>query len=208
MHQRANEVVERVNQAYVAEDGAMQAELKKNALLIIGSSALALLVGLLAAWLITRLIVAPLRSVIQVAQQIAAGDLSATVEVTRRDEIGQLMLAMQQMGAGLSTIVSGLQAGIERLASSAQSLSAVTEQTNLEVSSQKEETEQVATAMNQMTATVHDVARNAEEAALAAQTADDKVESGQQVVRQSMARIEQLADSATSASSKDRKSQC
>jgi methyl-accepting chemotaxis protein len=201
LHQRASQVVERVDQAYVAEDRSMQAELKKNSLLIIGSSALALLVGLIAAWVITRLIVAPLRSVIRVAQQIAAGDLSATIEVTRRDEIGQLMQAMQQMGAGLSSIVSGLQAGIEQLASSAQSLSAVTEQTNLEVSSQKEETEQVATAMNQMTATVHDVARNAEEAAQAAQTADGKVESGQQVVRQSMARIEQLADSATSASS-------
>ncbi|PMW99943.1 methyl-accepting chemotaxis protein [Pseudomonas sp. FW215-R2] len=201
LHQRAAQVVERVDQAYVAQDVAMQGELKKNSVLIIGSSALALLVGLIAAWVITRLIVAPLRSVMHVAQRIAAGDLSATVEVTRRDEIGQLMQSMQQMGAGLSTIVSGLQAGIEQLASSAQSLSAVTEQTNLEVSSQKEETEQVATAMNQMTATVHDVARNAEEAALAAQTADDKVESGQQVVRQSMARIEQLADSATSASS-------
>jgi methyl-accepting chemotaxis protein len=201
LHQRAAQVVERVDQAYVAEDHSMQAELKKNSLLIIGSSALALLVGLIASWVITRLIVTPLRSVIRVAQQIAAGDLSATIEVTRRDEIGQLMQAMQQMGAGLSSIVSGLQAGIEQLASSAQSLSAVTEQTNLEVSSQKEETEQVATAMNQMTATVHDVARNAEEAAQAAQTADGKVESGQQVVRQSMARIEQLADSATSASS-------
>ena len=201
LHQRADQVVARVDQAYAAEDRSMQTELKKNSLLIIGSSALALLVGLVAAWVITRLIVGPLRSVIRVAQQIASGDLSATVEVTRRDEIGQLMQAMQQMGEGLSHIVSGLQAGIEQLATSAQSLSAVTEQTNLEVSSQKEETEQVATAMNQMTATVHDVARNAEEAAQAAQTADGKVESGQQVVRQSMARIEQLADSATSASS-------
>ncbi|MNS15868.1 Methyl-accepting chemotaxis protein McpS [compost metagenome] len=201
LHQRAAQVVERVDQAYVAEDQSMQTELKKNSLLIIGSSALALLVGLIAAWVITRLIVGPLRSVISVAQQIASGDLSGTIEVTRRDEIGQLMQAMQQMGAGLSHIVSGLQAGIEQLATSAQSLSAVTEQTNLEVSSQKEETEQVATAMNQMTATVHDVARNAEEAAVAAQTADGKVESGQHVVRQSMARIEQLADSATSASS-------
>jgi methyl-accepting chemotaxis protein len=201
LHQRAAQVVERVDQAYVAEDQSMQVQLKNNSLLILGSSVLALLVGLIAAWVITRLIVAPLRTVIRVAQQIAAGDLSAKVEVTRRDEIGQLMQAMQQMGAGLSQIVSGLQAGIEQLATSAQSLSAVTEQTNLEVSSQKEETEQVATAMNQMTATVHDVARNAEEAALAAQTADGKVESGQQVVRQSMVRIEQLADSATSASS-------
>ncbi|WP_420094441.1 methyl-accepting chemotaxis protein [Pseudomonas cichorii] len=110
------------------------------------------------------------------------------------------MLAMQQMGEGLSRIVSGLQSGIEQLSSSAQSLSSVTEQTNLEVGSQKEETEQVATAMNQMTATVHDVARNAEEAALAAQTADEKVDGGQTVVRQSMQRIEQLAGSSQSAS--------
>lgn len=201
LHERAAQVMQQVDQAYAAQDQAMQEELTKNSLLILGSSALALLAGLLAALGITRLIVRPLRSVMQVAQQIAAGDLSATVSVTRRDEIGQLMQAMQQMGGGLSGIVSGLQSGIERLASSAQSLSAVTEQTNLEVSTQKEETEQVATAMNQMTATVHDVARNAEEAALAAQAADDKVESGQQVVRQSMQRIEQLADSANQASS-------
>ncbi|AZF62904.1 Methyl-accepting chemotaxis protein [Pseudomonas sp. LBUM920] len=200
LHDRADQVVSRVNQAYDAEDQSMQAQLKKSAVLIIGSSALALLVGLIAAWVITRLIVAPLRTVIAVAQQIASGDLSGRMEVSRRDEIGQLMQAMQQMGSGLSQMVSGLQAGIEQLASSAHSLSSVTEQTNVEVSSQKEETEQVATAMNQMTATVHDVARNAEEAAQAAQTADDKVDSGQQVVRQSLQRIELLASSSTSAS--------
>ncbi|MFJ4373783.1 methyl-accepting chemotaxis protein [Pseudomonas japonica] len=51
-----------------------------------------------------------------------------------------------------------------------------------------------------MTATVHSVARDAEEAAQAAQSADDKVESGQQVVRQSMQRIERLASAADSAS--------
>ena len=196
----ARQVVDQVNQAYAAEDDSMQAQLKTNSMQIIGSSIIALLVGLIASWLITRLIVGPLRSVISFAQRIAAGDLSASVAVKRRDEIGQLMLAMQQMGAGLSGIVSGLQAGIEQLASSAHSLSAVTEQTNREVSSQQQETEQVATAMNQMTATVHDVARNAEEAALAAQTADNKVDSGQSVVRQSLQRIEQLATSATSAS--------
>lgn len=200
LHDRAEQVVSRVNQAYAAEDQSMQAQLQHSTWLIIGSSALALLVGLIAAWLITRLIVAPLRSVIAVAQQIASGDLSGRMEVSRRDEIGQLMQAMQQMSSGLSHMVSGLQAGIEQLASSAHSLSSVTEQTNHEVSSQKEETEQVATAMNQMTATVHDVARNAEQAAQAAQTADAKVDSGQQVVRMSLQRIELLATSSNSAS--------
>ncbi|PWB35990.1 methyl-accepting chemotaxis protein [Pseudomonas sp. SDI] len=197
---RADQVTARVEQINADIDGAMQAELKQNALLILVSSLLALLVGIVAAWLITRAIVGPLRQVIQRAQRIAAGDLREEPGVARNDEVGQLMQAMQQMGNGLSEIVSGLQAGIEQLASNAHSLSAVTEQTNREVSSQKEETEQVATAMHQMTATVHDVARNAEAAAQAAQSADAKVDSGQQVVRQSMQRIEQLAGSAQAAS--------
>ncbi|SFY38731.1 methyl-accepting chemotaxis protein [Pseudomonas sp. NFR02] len=200
LHDRAEQVVSRVNQAYAAEDQSMQTQLQHSTLLIIGSSALALLVGLIAAWVITRLIVAPLRAVIAVAQQIASGDLSGRMEISRRDEIGQLMQAMQQMGNSLSQMVSGLQAGIEQLASSAHSLSSVTEQTTAEVSNQKDETEQVATAMNQMTATVHDVARNAEQAAQAAQTADAKVDSGQQVVRMSLQRIELLATSSNSAS--------
>ncbi len=196
----ARQVVELVNQVAGAEDHSMQGQLTANTLQIVASSVVALLVGVIISWLITRLIVGPLRSVIGLAQRIAAGDLSGSVQVRRNDEIGQLMLAMQQMGEGLSRIVSGLQSRIEQLSNSAHSLSAVTEQTNLEVSSQKEETEQVATAMNQMTATVHDVARNAEEAALAAQTADEKVGGGQAVVRQSMQRIEQLAGSSQSAS--------
>ena len=197
---RAEQVTGRVDQAYLAQEQALQGELSRNALAIALATGLALLVGVLAAWLITRAVVGPLKRVIARAQRIAAGELSLEAEAPRRDEVGQLMQAMQQMAAGLSGIVSGLQQGIEQLAGSAQALSAVTEQTNREVGSQKEETEQVATAMQQMTATVHDVARNAEEAAQAAQSADDKVESGQVVVRQSMQRIEQLASAAETAS--------
>ncbi|MNM46289.1 Methyl-accepting chemotaxis protein McpS [compost metagenome] len=196
----AEQVTSRVDQAYLGQEQALQGELQRNAVAIGLATALALLVGVLAAWLITRAVVGPLKHVIARAQRIAAGELSFDAQAPRRDEVGQLMQAMQQMAAGLSGIVSGLQQGIEQLAGNAQALSAVTEQTNREVGSQKEETEQVATAMQQMTATVHDVARNAEEAAQAAQAADEKVDSGQQVVRQSMQRIEQLASAAETAS--------
>ncbi|MBH3412050.1 methyl-accepting chemotaxis protein [Pseudomonas putida] len=197
---RAEQVTGRVDQAYAVDQQAMQAELARNRLAIALATGLALLVGVLAAWLITRAVVGPLKRVIGRAQRIAAGELSLDSEAPRSDEVGQLMQAMQQMAAGLSGVVSGLQQGIEQLAGSAQALSAVTEQTNREVGSQKEETEQVATAMQQMTATVHDVARNAEEAAQAAQAADDKVDAGQRVVRESMQRIEQLAMAADTAS--------
>ncbi|PTV50867.1 methyl-accepting chemotaxis protein [Pseudomonas putida] len=196
----AERVTGRVDQAYLGQEQALQGELQRNAIAIGLATALALLVGVLAAWLITRAVVGPLKHVIARAQRIAAGELGFDAQAPRRDEVGQLMQAMQQMAAGLSGIVSGLQQGIEQLAGSAQALSTVTEQTNREVGSQKEETEQVATAMQQMTATVHDVARNAEEAAQAAQAADEKVDTGQQVVRQSMQRIEQLASAAEAAS--------
>ena len=197
---RANQATSAVDQAYASQEQAMHSELKRNGVAIAIATALALLVGLLAAWLITRAIVGPLQRVIGRAQRIAAGDLAGEAEPPRRDEVGQLLLAMQQMAAGLSGIVSGLQQGIEQLAGSAQSLSAVTEQTNREVGSQQQETEQVATAIQQMSATVHDVARNAEQAAQAAEVADGKVDSGQQVVRQSLQRIEQLAVAAEAAS--------
>lgn len=197
---RANQATRAVDQAYASQEQAMHSELKRNGVAITIATALALLVGMLAAWMITRAIVGPLQRVIGRAQRIAAGDLAGEAELPRRDEVGQLLLAMQQMAAGLSGIVSGLQQGIEQLAGSAQSLSAVTEQTNREVGSQQQETEQVATAMQQMSATVHDVARNAEQAAQAAEVADGKVDSGQQVVRQSLQRIEQLAVAAEAAS--------
>nr|WP_060481585.1 methyl-accepting chemotaxis protein [Pseudomonas sp. NBRC 111119] len=196
----AEQVTGRVDQAYLGQEQALQGDLQRSAVAIAVATGLALLVGILAAWLITRAVVGPLKHVIARARRIADGELAFEAPAPRRDEVGQLMQAMQQMAAGLSGIVSGLQQGIEQLAGNAQALSAVTEQTNREVGSQKEETEQVATAMQQMTATVHDVARNAEEAAQAAQAADEKVDSGQQVVRQSIQRIEQLAAAAETAS--------
>ncbi|WP_411183308.1 methyl-accepting chemotaxis protein [Pseudomonas sp.] len=60
------------------------------------------------------------------------------------------------------------------------------------------ETEQVATAMNQMAATVQDVARNAEQAAGSAQDAEDQTRKGSTIVQQAISRIEQLAQAVES----------
>ncbi|WP_241152128.1 methyl-accepting chemotaxis protein, partial [Pseudomonas viridiflava] len=61
------------------------------------------------------------------------------------------------------------------------------------VNTQKEETDQVATAMNEMTATVQEVARNAQEASQSAARADQQARDGDQVVGQAVIQIEQLA---------------
>ena len=65
--------------------------------------------------------------------------------------------------------------------------------TSVGVNNQKGETDQLATAMNQMTSTVMEVARNAEEASEAAQQADRQAREGDQVVADAICQIERLA---------------
>lgn len=79
------------------------------------------------------------------------------------------------------------------MSSSAEELSAITEQTSAGVNSQKVETDHVATAMNQMAASVQDVARNAVEASMAAAEADRQALEGDNVVAEAAAQIERLA---------------
>jgi methyl-accepting chemotaxis protein len=154
---------------------------------------LAIVLGVLAAWLITRQIIVPLRQTLSAAQRIAEGDLSVDLDVERRDEMGSLQQSMQDMTLRLRTLISGIGDGIAQLASAAVQLSAVTEQTSAGVNNQKGETDQLATAMNQMTSTVMEVARNAEEASEAAQQADQQAREGDKVVADAICQIERLA---------------
>ncbi|MBC3268314.1 methyl-accepting chemotaxis protein [Pseudomonas sp. SWRI81] len=157
------------------------------------STLLALLVGIIAAVIITRQITRPLRETLAVVERIASGDLTQNVTVTRRDELGVLQQGIARMGVTLRGLISGIRDGVTQIASAAEELSAVTEQTSAGVNSQKIETDQVATAMHEMTATVQEVARNAEEASQAAAAADGEAREGDKVVNEAIAQIERLA---------------
>ncbi|ARB26757.1 methyl-accepting chemotaxis protein [Pseudomonas tolaasii] len=157
------------------------------------STLLALLVGVIAALVITRQITRPIQDTLAVVDRIASGDLSHNIQVTRRDELGVLQQGIQRMGTTLRELISGIRDGVTQIASAAEELSAVTEQTSAGVNSQKIETDQVATAMHEMTATVQEVARNAEQASLAAADADGQARAGDKVVAEAIAQIERLA---------------
>jgi len=160
---------------------------------LIISTLLALALGALAAWLITRQIVLPLRATLADVERIASGDLSATAQVHRRDELGVLQRGIQQMGSTLRELIGGIRDGVSQISAAAEELSAVTKQTSAGVNSQKEETDQVATAMHEMSATVQEAARNAEQAALAATEADSEAREGDRVVTEVVTQIERMA---------------
>nr|WP_313403821.1 methyl-accepting chemotaxis protein [Pseudomonas sp.] len=154
---------------------------------------LALLFGVLAAWLITRQITRPLHDTLGAVQRIADGDLTDSTRIERRDELGMLQLGIAQMAGTLRELISGIRDGVAQIASAAEQLSAVTEQTSAGANHQRQETDQVATAMHEMSATVQEVARNAEQASDAATAADAEARQGDQVVAQVVGQIERLA---------------
>lgn len=94
------------------------------------STLLALLVGIVAALVITRQITRPIQETLAVVERIASGDLSHNIQVTRRDELGVLQQGIQRMGTTLRELISGIRDGVTQIASAAEELSAVTEQTS------------------------------------------------------------------------------
>ena len=161
--------------------------------LLASVTVLVLLLGTVVAWIITRQIVTPLKRALKDVDCIASGDLSQDVEVDRRDELGQLQRGLQQMTTSLRQLIGGISSSVIQIVSAAEELSAVTEQTSAGANSQKIETDHVATAMNEMTSTVQEVARNAEEASEATAIADQQAREGDKVVGEAIEQIERLA---------------
>ncbi len=152
-----------------------------------------LVMSALIAWIITRLIVAPLLDALRLAEQVANGDLTDTQTTTRQDELGRLQTSMHKMTANLRVLIGGLRDGVIQISTAAEQLQTVTEKTNSGVNSQKSEADQVATAMHEMAATVQEVARNAEQASRAAVSASLEAREGGGVVSKAILRIEMLA---------------
>ncbi|MCF5725681.1 methyl-accepting chemotaxis protein, partial [Pseudomonas syringae] len=128
---------------------------------VIAVSVVAALLTVLLAWLLTRSIVTPLRKAVQVAETIAGGNLSKTIEDDGKDEPARLIHALAAMQANLRQTIQHIAGSATQLASAAEELSAVTEEASKGLQQQNNEIDQAATAVNEMTAAVEEVARNA-----------------------------------------------
>jgi methyl-accepting chemotaxis protein len=154
---------------------------------------LALVIGLIASVVISRQITAPLALTVELARRIAKGDLTVQAKSNRKDELGDLQNAMQDMAQNLNTLVQGIGNGVTQISTSAEKLSAMSEQTSAGVRQQKSEVDQVATAMHEMASTVQEVARNTTDASAAATLADQQARHGSTVVKQATLQISELA---------------
>ncbi|WP_223807023.1 methyl-accepting chemotaxis protein [Marichromatium sp. AB31] len=161
---------------------------------LIGLVGLAVMSALIV--LLSRSLVRPLRGVVGALEDIASGDgdLTQRLPAEGRDEVAQLATAFNAFVTRIHDLVRQVSGATSQLASAAEELSVTSDGTREQVQHQHAETDQVATAMNEMTATVQEVARHANDAAKAAREADREATEGAGVVRETIDAIGLLAN--------------
>ncbi len=150
------------NKRQIKEGAEAADRLQSNSVFMLTAGiVIAFVVAIMLGILITRMITGPLRSAIEVAQRIASGDLTQSVSSTRGDEAGHLLNAIGTMQGNLKRTIQEISSASDQLASAAEELGAVTEESTRGLTRQNDEIQQAATAVNEMTAAVEEVARNA-----------------------------------------------
>ncbi|KUM40052.1 chemotaxis protein [Pseudomonas sp. EpS/L25] len=173
------------NKRQGAESGALAVTTYQQALWTLGGGILLALVCALALGIvITRMIVTPIRAAVTSAKRVAQGDLTQTIQSTRRDEAGQLLQALGGMQRSLKDTVQRMAGASSQLATAAEELHAVTEEASRGQVRQHDEVQQAATAVNEMTAAVEEVARNAVSTSTASQETSREAQLGREQVLQ------------------------
>ncbi|WP_338474174.1 methyl-accepting chemotaxis protein [Pseudomonas sp. MS646] len=148
---------------------------------------------LLFAWLLTNSITRPIGSALQAAEEIAKGNLTRPVLVDGSDEAGRLLRAMATMQDKLRDTLQRISGSATQLASAAEELNSVTDESARGLTLQNNEIEQAATAVNEMTSAVEEVARNAVSTSEASKNATTSAGDGRDLVQETVGAIERMS---------------
>ena len=151
-----------------------------------------LLIGLLSLWLVNRNLVEPISKLIDYVTQLSKGRLVERVASDRQDELGNLAAAANTLRDFLAETFNHLQRSAKDLDSASGELNAIATLMAGGTNEQFNRTDQVATAMNEMSATAQEVARHAADAARAADDADQSAQQGEKVMQGTIHTITQM----------------
>lgn len=151
--------------------------------------------GALLAWVLTRSITVPLNEAVDSINDIAegGGDLTKRLPETGRDEVTALAAGYNRFAEKLQELVRRVTESATQIASSVEEQSQVAEETRRGATNQKDETQQLATAMNQMSSSIQEIANNTQSVADDSREATEKARQGRQSVSETMEAINSLS---------------
>jgi len=161
--------------------------------MVVSLLVIATLLTLLFAWLLTRSITLPISQALEAAEEVAEGNLTRPINVDGNDEAGRLLAAMAKMQDKLRDTLQRIAGSATQLASAAEELNAVTDESARGLTQQNNEIEQAATAVNEMTSAVEEVARNAVSTSEASRNATTSAGDGRDLVQETVSAIERMS---------------
>ncbi len=170
----------------------------KSARIQIGVLAIiAVILSLLFAWRTTLSITRPLSSTLVMARNISEGNLSQEVILTRRDELGLLMQAVNSMRSRLQEIIGNVRNGVSNVNSAASEIAIGNEDLSSRTEQQAAAVVQMAASMEQLTSTVKLNSENAVYASKLASEASMHASQGGQVVSGVIDTMDKIRKSST-----------
>ncbi|MBX8492777.1 methyl-accepting chemotaxis protein [Pseudomonas cichorii] len=154
---------------------------------------IAVILTVLVATVFTRSVARPVKALLETTKRIAEGDLRTQVEITGADELTELQSATAAMLASLKSTIQHISDSSGLLASAAEEMSSITQESTNGIQRQSMETEQAATAVNEMTAAIEEVARNAVSASESTQASERSAKTGQECVSKTINALEKLS---------------
>ncbi|MDR9751660.1 methyl-accepting chemotaxis protein [Pseudomonas sp. SZMC_28357] len=161
--------------------------------LVVALLAVATALTLLFAWLLTNSITRPIANALDAAETIAEGNLTRPISADGSDEAGRLLAAMAKMQDKLRDTLQRISGSATQLASAAEELNSVTDESARGLTQQNNEIEQAATAVNEMTSAVEEVARNAVSTSEASKNATTSAGDGRDLVQETVSAIERMS---------------
>lgn len=149
---------------------------------LITLAALAVVMGLLYLML-QKTVTAPLIEATQAARQLGKGDLTTLIHVGRRDELGQLMQAVNGIAQGLAGIVTNVRGGSERINTNAQEIAVGNSDLATRAEAQADALQQVRVTMESFTSGIRSSADHTQQAGALVGTAASQAHDGGQVVQ-------------------------
>ncbi|MCX8021612.1 MAG: methyl-accepting chemotaxis protein [Syntrophorhabdaceae bacterium] len=146
---------------------------------------------------ITKNIKAPIAKAAEQMSLMAEGDFSFSISknaIARKDELGDIARAMDTLNNNLKKIVNGIVDGIHSLTSSATQLSAIAEEMSRTAENSSEKANSVATASEEMSQTVIDIAKNTAGIADTAKNALETAQDGNKIVEKSVNEVKNIAE--------------
>jgi len=179
-----------------APTDVLVANSRSNAIALFVITFVTLLVTIGAIVLVVRKVVAtPITRTREILVSLAHGDLTRRIEVDSDDDIGQMGRALNESIESLGNMISSVSVSAERIAAASEEFSVTAAEQAHGAETQKDQTHQVATAMQEMSSTVQEVSENSNKAAQASRNAADTARKGGSIVEDTLSKMRAIADS-------------